>query len=239
MSEKKNNKSLLNFIKKNLYYLVIGVSLVIIATVIAIVLFTNKPNQAITPNESYVESEKPSNAGNKDSEKDSEKPTESDKPGESTKDSEDESSSDKPTVNKIVFTLPVATSTIIKGYTSSTVVFNKTLGVYTGHMGIDFAAEAGTDVVAAYDGTVESIVTSYLQGTTITIDHGNGLKSIYNSIDADENLAEGKTVKKGDKIGEVSDNNRQEYKDGPHLHFEVLEDGKKIDPETYLLSSPK
>lgn len=238
MSEKKNNKSLLNFIKKNLYYLVIGVSLVIIATVIAIVLFTNKPNQAITPNESYVESEKPSNAGEKNSEKTSEKPNESDKESDDPK-PDDEKKSDEPAVNKIVFTLPVATSTVIKGYTSSTVVFNKTLGVYTGHMGIDFAADAGTAVVAAYDGTIESIVTSYLQGTTITIDHGNGLKSIYNSIDADENLPEGKKVKKGDKIGEVSDNNRQEYKDGPHLHFEVVENGKKIDPETYLLTSEK
>ena len=38
MSEKKNNKSLLNFIRKNLYYLVIGVSLVIIATVIAAIV---------------------------------------------------------------------------------------------------------------------------------------------------------------------------------------------------------
>lgn len=238
MSEKKNSKSLLNFIKKNLYYLVIGVSLVIIATVIAIVLFTNKPNQAITPNESYVESEKPSNAGEKNSEKTSEKPNESDKESDDPK-PDDEKKSDEPAVNKIVFTLPVATSTVIKGYTSSTVVFNKTLGVYTGHMGIDFAADAGTAVVAAYDGTIESIVTSYLQGTTITIDHGNGLKSIYNSIDADENLSEGKKVKKGDKIGEVSDNNRQEYKDGPHLHFEVVENGKKIDPETYLLTSEK
>lgn len=239
MSEKKNNKSLLNFIKKNLYYLVIGVSLVIIATVIAIVLFTNKPSQAVTPNESYSESERLPDS-EKESDKDSEKPSQSDKPaGNESADPKPGSSDDEPTVNKIVFALPVATSTVIKGYTSSTVVFNKTLGVYTGHMGIDFAAEAGTDVVCAYDGTIESIVTSYLQGTTITVDHGNGLKSVYNSLDADESISEGKEVKKGDKLGEVSDNNRQEYKDGPHLHFEVIENGKKIDPETYLLSSEK
>lgn len=116
-------------------------------------------------------------------------------------------------------------------------VFNKTLGIYTGHMGIDFAADAGTNVVAVYDGTIESVTTSYLQGTTVTIDHGNGLKSVYNSIEAAENLTEGKAVKKGDVIGAVSDNNRQEYKDGAHLHFEVIENGEKIDPETYLLSS--
>ena len=111
--------------------------------------------------------------------------------------------------------------------------------MYTGHTGLDISAEEGSKVVCVYDGVVESVTTSYLQGTTVTIDHGNGLKTVYNSIEADENLTEGKTVKKGDKIGTVSDNNRQEYKDGPHLHFEVVEDGKKIDPETYLLSSQK
>ena len=163
----------------------------------------------------------------------SEKPANPDAPD----DKEDESG--KTTDNKIVFSLPVANSTVIKSYTSSTVVFNKTLGVYTGHMGIDFAAEAGTAVVAAYDGTIESITSSYLQGTTITINHGNGLKTIYNSVEANENLAEGQKVKKGDTIATVSDNNRQEYKDGAHLHFEVIENGKKIDPETYLLSAEK
>ena len=233
MSEKKNNNTLLGFIKKNLYYLVIGVSLVIIATVIAIVLFTGKKtDQGLKPSsEVTFESEKSTPSGNKDS---GNKP---DKPAESQKESEKES--EEPAATKIVFLMPVATSSVIKSFTSSTVVFNKTLGVYTGHMGIDFAAEAGTDVVAVYDGTIESITSSYLQGTTITVNHGNGLKTVYNSIEADENLTEGKTVKKGDKIGTVSDNNRQEYKDGPHLHFEVVEDGKKIDPETYLLSSQK
>ena len=238
MSEKKNNKSLLGFIRKNLYYLVIGVSLVIIATVIAVVLVTNKkPDVAGRPeSETPYESEQASTTGGgKESEKTPDDPKESE--SGSTKDPEKES--DTSTSTKIVFDLPVASSTIIKSFTSSTVVFNKTLGIYTGHMGIDFAAEAGTNVIAVYDGKIESVTTSYLQGTTVTIDHGNGLKSVYNSIEAAENLTEGKTVKKGDVIGTVSDNNRQEYKDGPHLHFEVLENGVKIDPETYLLSSEK
>lgn len=230
MSEKKNN-SLLSFVKRNLYYLVIGASLIIIATVIAIVLIANRtPDQAGT-------SEKPNPGTESTAPLESEKEPESEKPGPN--ESEKESESEKPTDTKIVFSLPVTNSTVSKNYTSSTVVFNKTLGVYTGHMGIDFTADAGTEVLAAYDGVIESITTSYLQGTTVTIDHGNGLKSVYNSIEAAENLAEGQKVEKGKVIGTVSDNNRQEYKDGAHLHFEVIENGKKIDPETYLLLAEK
>lgn len=230
MSEKKNN-SLLSFVKRNLYYLVIGASLIIIATVIAIVLITNKtPDQAGT-------SEKPNPGTESVLPSESEKDPDSEQPKPS--DSEKEPDSEKPTDTKIVFSLPVTNSTVSKNYTSSTVVFNKTLGVYTGHMGIDFSAEAGTEVLAVYDGVIESITTSYLQGTTVTIDHGNGLKSVYNSIEAAENLAEGQKVEKGDVIGAVSDNNRQEYKDGAHLHFEVVENGKRIDPETYLLLAEK
>lgn len=246
MSEKKNKNTFAYFIKKNLYYLVIGISLLIIAAVITVVLVTNKkPIEGNKPDSTPgIESEIPSNTDepktpddskdNPDKTGESDKPTEPDKPSGG-----DEDESGKPTDNKIVFSLPVANSTVIKGYTSSTVVFNKTLGVYTGHMGIDFAAEAGSVVVAVYDGTIESITTSYLQGTTITINHGNGLKTIYNSVEAAEDLAEGQNVKKGDAIATVSDNNRQEYKDGAHLHFEVIENGKKIDPETYLLSAEK
>ena len=152
---------------------------------------------------------------------------------------ESESETNKPVDTKIVFAMPVATSNIIKNYTSSTIVYNQTLGVYTGHMGIDFGAEAGSEVVAVYTGKIDSITTSYLKGTTITIDHGNGLKSVYNSLDASENLVEGQVVNQGQVIGWVSDNNRQEYKDGPHLHFEVLFDGNRIDPNEYLLIAEK
>lgn len=229
MSEKKNN-SLLGFVKRNLYYLVIGASLIIVATTIAVVLLSNGGGTQTggKTSESFVESEE-------ESEAESQKPieSESEKPGQSG------SESQTPTQTKIVFAVPVANSTVSKSYTSSTVVFNKTLGVYTGHMGIDFSADAGADVVAVYDGTVENITTSYLEGTTITINHGDGLKTLYNSVEAAEGLAVGQKVKKGQVIGSVSDNNRQEYKDGAHLHFEAIEDGKRIDPETYLLLSEK
>lgn len=164
------------------------------------------------------------------------KPDEPDEPDKPDKPDEPDKP-DKPTESKIVFTLPVADARYDKGFTHSTVVFNKTLGVYTGHTGIDMSAEAGAKVVCAYDGTIESVTTTYLQGTTVTVDHGNGLKTVYNSVEAKEGLKAGQSLKAGDEIGAVSDNNRQEYKDGAHLHFEVIKDGVKVDPEEYLKSA--
>ena len=227
MSEKKTIP-VLNFIKKNLYYLLIGTSLIVIATVIAVILATGKA----TPSQSGATSESVESTTQSQPESETESvPEEDSEPSESVP--------DNPVITKIVFTMPVSSATVIKDYTSSTVVYNQTLGVYTGHMGIDFGAQAGTEVVAAYNGKIESISSSYLKGTTITIDHGNGLKSIYNSIDALETLEEGQSVSAGELIGTVSDNNRQEYKDGPHLHFEVTVNGEWVDPDEYLMLTEK
>ncbi|MBQ3166493.1 MAG: M23 family metallopeptidase, partial [Clostridia bacterium] len=75
--------------------------------------------------------------------------------------------------------------------------------------------------------------------TTVTIDHGKGLKTVYNSIEPIEGLASGQKVEKGQVIGKVSTNNKQEYKDGPHLHFEVWENGESISPLKYLTVEEK
>ena len=226
MSDKKNSR-ILGFVKNNLYYLLIGVALITIITVTVAVIATNekKPNVAERPDKPpVVEPDKPDEPDEPDK---PDKPDEPDKPDKP----------DEPTESKIVFTLPVADAKYDKGFTHSTVVFNKTLGVYTGHTGIDMSAEAGAKVVCAYDGTIESVTTTYLQGTTVTVDHGNGLKTVYNSVEAKEGLKAGQSLKAGDEIGAVSDNNRQEYKDGAHLHFEVIKDGVKVDPEEYLKSA--
>lgn len=227
MSDKKNSR-ILGFVKNNLYYLLIGVALITIITVTAVVIATSKSSPSATkPSEPPTSAEEPDKPDVPDKPDEPDNPDKPDKPDKP----------DEPADTKIIFTVPVANAAYDKTFTHASVVYNKTLGVYTGHTGIDMSAEAGTKVVCAYAGTVESITTTYLQGTTVTIDHGNGLKTVYNSIDAKEGLAAGQTLKAGDEIGAVSDNNRQEYKDGAHLHFEVIKDGVKVDPEEYLKSA--
>ena len=102
---------------------------------------------------------------------------------------------------------------------------------------IDFKADAGTSVGAAYAGTVESITDTLLEGGKVVIDHGNGLKSEYASIDVVAGLQVGDSVAQGEVIGTVSaaaDVMGNEYNEGAHLHFEVTQDGKSIDPSSYL-----
>lgn len=196
------------------------------------VFFAIGPVSPDTEGKVPTESSKPDTSVDKPS--DSVTPPGAEKPDDPSEDDPKE-----PVVEIITFLLPVSGGTAIKDYTDGTVVYSNTLGIYTGHLAMDFAGAEGADVIAAYGGTVESITTAYLKGTTVTIDHGKGLKTVYNSIEPIEGLASGQKVEKGQVIGKVSTNNKQEYKDGPHLHFEVWENGESISPLKYLTVEEK
>ena len=144
----------------------------------------------------------------------------------------------EPVVKPVTFIMPVENSTGVGQYVE-TMVWNSSLNRYSAHLAIDFFADEGTPVLAVYDGTVESVENSLIYGVTITIDHGNGLKTVYNSLADGDAVVEGQSVKQGDVIGEVSVTNGQEYKEGAHLHFEVYENGEKIDPVKYLAFDEK
>ena len=117
---------------------------------------------------------------------------------------------------------------------------SQTLGWYYVHEGVDFTAATGTEVLAAEDGVVESIYKDdLLLGTEIVIAHGDGLKTLYRFVTEADGLTVGKTVKKGDVIATVADPTGNEYKAGAHLHFEVMENGKSVDPTKYLTLEEK
>ncbi len=139
----------------------------------------------------------------------------------------------EPVIKVISFIMPVENPTNTVSY-SEQMVFNSTLGHFSGHKAIDFFAEEGTNVVCVYDGTVESVDSTLLTGVTVTIDHGDGLKTVYNSLADGDQVTVGQTIKQGEVIGTVSTTNRQEYKEGAHLHFQVVENEQVIDPIKYL-----
>ena len=117
---------------------------------------------------------------------------------------------------------------------------NKTLNNYYEHKGVDFSAEVGAEVLAVQDGVVESIYRDdILTGTEVTIDHGDGVKTVYRFVTANEDLTVGMAVKRGDCIATVAEATGEEYKDGAHLHFEVKKGGETIDPAVYLTFEEK
>ncbi len=145
---------------------------------------------------------------------------------------------DKPVVSeKEEMVLPVDAVSIVNDYGF---FHNKTLNNYYEHTGVDFSAQAGTEVKATASGTIESIYKDdILLGTEIVVDHGNGLKTVYRFITEREGLKVGDSVKQGEVIATVAEANGNEYKDGAHLHFEVLENGKQVDPTAHLTLEEK
>ncbi len=152
-------------------------------------------------------------------------------------------SADNPDQNKPVGTLPegmvapVASASVLHDYGF---YHNTTLNIYYEHEGLDFTAAAGTEVLAAESGVIESIYKEdILLGTEIVIDHGNGLKTVYRFVTEAEGLKVGDEVEKGEVIATIAEANGNEYKDGAHLHFEVLQDGKNVDPTLHLTLEEK
>ena len=143
-----------------------------------------------------------------------------------------------PVVKVISFIMPVEQATAVEDFTE-TLAYNSTLKRYQAHRAIDFFAEDGTPVYAVYDGVISDIQTTLLTGTTVTVDHGNGLFTVYNSLTDGDKVFVGQKVKQGAEIGTVSVSNRQEAAEGAHLHFQVIENGEAINPAKYLALEEK
>jgi len=99
------------------------------------------------------------------------------------------------------------------------------------HTGLDFAMKIGNPVYATGDGVVESVKFEFFgYGNSVTIDHGFGYKTIYAHLNSVK-VIEGMKVKRGDYIADSGKSGRSS---GPHLHYEVVYKGQKVNPANYL-----
>ncbi|MBN3523906.1 M23 family metallopeptidase [Paenibacillus apiarius] len=105
---------------------------------------------------------------------------------------------------------------------------------FTPNVGIDLARkdQKGFDVLAAMSGKVIRAEQNPMTGFVVEIDHGNGLKTVYQSL-ADMKVKKGDTVKKGDALA-AAGRNELEKDLGVHVHFEVYDDNKPVNPSTLL-----
>jgi murein DD-endopeptidase MepM/ murein hydrolase activator NlpD len=103
------------------------------------------------------------------------------------------------------------------------------------HDGIDIALPKGTEILAAGNGRVISLSSNdMLQagiGNFIEIDHGNGLITRYSHLDQ-INVTWGQKITQGQVIGHAGSSGGSV---APHLHYEVIEYGKNLDPLMYII----
>ena len=98
------------------------------------------------------------------------------------------------------------------------------------HKGLDFAGKKGADVLAVGDGVVSWSGRRSGYGKLVEINHGNGYVTRYGHNQRHLVVA-GETVKKGQQIALMGSSGRST---GPHVHFEVLHNGERVDPARYI-----
>lgn len=133
----------------------------------------------------------------------------------------------------LVFTWPV-NGTILAGYSVEALAYSETMGDWRTHDGLDLATSLGAQVYAAADGVVSSIYQDDFMGTTVEIDHGSGLTSVYSNLAEVPTVMVEAKVSTGTVIGSVGATAAAEQGSQPHLHFAMYQDGNPVDPADYL-----
>ena len=101
------------------------------------------------------------------------------------------------------------------------------------HRGTDIASRRGTPVIASADGKIKLLSTKTKLGNLIVIDHGYGFQTRYGHL-SKISVKRGQRVKRGEVIGLMGSTG---YSTGPHLHYEVIRNGKFLDPHKYILNN--
>lgn len=130
------------------------------------------------------------------------------------------------------FVLPLG-DTVDKAFSNGEMVQSKTMGDWRAHNGVDFRGTIGDPVIAVNNGIVKAVYDDVLWGTVVEIDHGHGLSARYCGLGKGSTVTVGARVKINDRIGNLGAI-PIESADEVHLHFEMRQDGKAVDPFTAM-----
>ena len=228
MEKSKNKRA------NNMLWYVIGLCILLI-TITSVFMSANRKEEGRKPVESV--SETVSDTAKESVKEDTH--TVKDKKDEEVKKPEQAQSEEKKpetpvkptTAEKQVFELPV-NGYISKEYSIDIPVYSLTMNDYRAHTGIDILCEEGSAVAAAEAGTVKQVYDDPMMGTTVVIEHKDGIVTRYMNLGENlpENITAGASVKRGELIGAVGSSALLEVAGEPHLHFEVTVAGAYVDP---------
>nr|WP_218623514.1 M23 family metallopeptidase [Thermoanaerobacter sp. CM-CNRG TB177] len=122
---------------------------------------------------------------------------------------------------------------IILEFAKDKLVFSKTLQEWTTHKGVDIGSKLGEPVLAAMDGIVAKVYKDPKLGNTVVIKNGKW-ETRYANLEDEILVKQQEKVVKGQQIGKIGESARFEVSEGPHLHFELLENGTPVDPIAYF-----
>lgn len=129
-----------------------------------------------------------------------------------------------------------ASGTLQKEHSVDVPVFSITMEDYRTHNGVDICAAAGSEVVAAADGTVKEIWSDPMMGNCISLSHAGNAVTTYKNIGEQlpDGIEKGVSVHAGDLIATVGDTALEEIAEESHLHFEMTVDGTPVNPKDYI-----
>jgi len=246
--EKKSNNKAINFFKKEGFYVILFVCLCIVASVASI---TASNNKKVVSNQNAIQKEQ-ENAqqvlqeqekqyqGALQVKKENLAKSEVLKPVPNIKKvtTENLTAPVSKSVNA-TFAKPVVNGLLARAYSKdiSTVVY-LTDNTNRTNLGIDIQAKTGEPVVSVMDGVVKQAGTDLddQNGYIVTIDHGNGFTTKYSNLQQKMLVKVNDKVTKKQQIGTVGNTSLNSCNEvyGPHLHFEVLQSNKLIDPAKYV-----
>lgn len=147
------------------------------------------------------------------------------------------SDAEEPAVRRTLQTAYPVQGNTIGEYAMDCLSYNETTRDWRVHNGIDLAAEAGTPVCAAADGTVYTTYEDDTLGYTVVIQHEGGYTTRYSSLTEDLCVNAGDAVELGQTIGYAGDSALVETVMGSHVHFSVSCQDVPMDPVEFLALS--
>ena len=142
-----------------------------------------------------------------------------------------------PTEKKAIKTTAPVSGDTVASYAMDCLSYNETTRDWRVHNGVDIAAEAGTQVVAAADGVVYTTYSDDSYGTTVVIRHDDGYTTSYSSLSEELLVSAGDEVQMGQAIGCVGSTALVENALGDHVHFSVTYRDTQMDPMEFLSMS--
>jgi len=122
---------------------------------------------------------------------------------------------------------------VVLDYSMESTIYYKTLDQYKVNPGVLISAAVNAEVLTAYGGTVEEIITDAQLGTVVVVNMGNNFKAYYGQV-KDVAVAVGDTVEKNQIIATVAEPTKYFAEEGSHINFRVTMEEQPIDPVGYF-----